>query len=393
MDVRKFVSPFGQLVTISGHDPRYGEDYALKAFVPADLPETMLLEPSTYAAVERASMAVARADQAARQLPNAGLLARPAIRREAVSTSALEGTFAALRDVLEADLLDDDDDLTRPSGAVSEVLNFVRAAEQAFAWVRERPITLGMLEDLQGILVRGTRADTSDAGRLRTCVVAIGADQRRLYDARFIPPPPGDLLRDGVTSWVEWINRPSGTPLLVKIAAAHYQFEALHPFNDGNGRIGRLVAILQLIRSEVLSVPIVNLSPWFETRRDEYQDQLLQVSHTGKFDPWIEFFCEAVRHQANEATEKVRRLVEVRDGMRAQLRDVRARGVSIQIADELIGYPMITATRAARRHQVTYQAANQGIARLTDLGILRELTGRKYGRMFVCDPVMAIIES
>jgi Fic family protein len=184
------------------------------------------------------------------------------------------------------------------------VHNYVEAAELAFDWIKDKPITVGMLEQLQKILVRGTRGDSHDAGRLRTTQVFIGADGGRVDDARFVPSPPGDQLRAGIDGWASWLMAEDTIPLVIKMALGHYQFETLHPFNDGNGRLGRLVCVLQLAHRGEMRVPVLNLSPWLEARRRQYQDHLLAVSATGDFEPWIRFFSEAVRAQGGSRSDK-----------------------------------------------------------------------------------------
>ncbi|UUO04270.1 Fic family protein [Mycolicibacterium novocastrense] len=260
MDVEKLrASPIGQLVHISGYDPRFKEDYDCVAFVPDPLPVELQLEAATYNAVVDATAAMARADQAASLLPNPALLARPATRREAVSTSALEGTYAALSDVFEADFLDADE----ITASVSEVRNYVTAAERAYELVaRGQPISIRMLEDLQQELLRGTASDGPHAGSVRTTQVFIGVGNRRVTSARFVPPPADHRLLDGLDAWQAWIrDARSPIPTIIRVAAAHYQFETLHPFHDGNGRLGRLVMALQLMASGDLRYPVLNISP------------------------------------------------------------------------------------------------------------------------------------
>ncbi|WP_433792451.1 Fic family protein [Actinoplanes sp. CA-252034] len=382
-------SPVGYLVRIDGWDPRYSEKYECAAFIPDPLPAELDLKQQTYSGVTAAAVAVARLDQAAFRLPNPGLLARPAIRQEAVSTSALEGTYAALDDVLEADFLN----RNQLTASVAEVHNFVEAAELAFEWIKDKPITVGMLEQLQKILVRGTRGDSHDAGRIRTTQVFIGAGGGRVDDARFVPSPPGDQLRAGIDAWATWLNAEDTFPLVIKMALGHYQFETLHPFNDGNGRLGRLVCVLQLAHRRELRVPVLNLSPWLEARRRQYQDHLLAVSATGDFEPWIRFFSEAVRVQAIRAVEKIDALHDWRDQALAQLAAAEVRGVAVRIVEDMLGYPLITATPTAERYGVSYQAANTAIRRLVELGILEERTGRRYGRVFAARKVLNIINA
>lgn len=381
-------SPVGTLIAISGIDGRSGKTYNHRAFLPEPLPEDLELEQATYRAITEATAAVARLDEAACRLPNPSLLARPAIRREAVSTSALEGTYAAFTDVLEGELLGEGD----RSAAVAEVVNYIQAAEHAFTWIENHPISMGLLGALQKTLVKGTRGETSDAGRVRTIQVCIGGGGN-IETARFVPPPPGDQLQAGVEAWIEWINRDDDIPLLVKLALGHYQFETLHPFADGNGRLGRLVCVLQLGRRGELRVPVLNLSPWLEQRRTTYQDHLLRCSVTGQFDEWIRFFSEAVTAQALRAVEKIDALHVWKEATVRQLGAAKVRGVALTIAGDLIGYPIITPTVAAQVHGVTYQAANAAIKRLADFEILQERTGRPYARLFAAPGVLRIIDS
>jgi Fic family protein len=393
MDVKAMAqSPIGQLVPISGIDPWRGEHYEHQAFVPDALPErleALNLSAETWSAVVDAAAALAKLDQAGRQVPNPELLRRPTLRREAQSTSALEGTYAAFTDLLEADL-----DVGRPprSAEVREVLNYVQAAERAFEWIEDRHLTLGLLGELQRILVRGTSGDLSDAGGVRDRQVVVGAQRRPITESRYVPPPPGDVLQSGVEAWLSWLNAPSDIPHVVRAALAHYQFESLHPFSDGNGRLGRLIVVLQLMRYEVLHYSLLIVSPWFEARRLEYQDALLSVSQTGDFDPWIKFFSDGLRAQADETFVRIAELLDYQDELRALIRDRGIRGVRAQIMEDIVGQPIIAVPWAAQRYGVSYQAANEAIAKLVDAEILEEMTGRNYDRLFAARRVLRIIE-
>ena len=253
-----------------------------------------------------ARAALAALDSSASQLPNPGLLRRPTLRREAQSTSALEGTFAPLQDVLAAD----EDEPSE--GSLDEVLNYVRAAEHAFAWFADgRPLTVGLLTDLQGRLVRGTAADTEQAGRVRDVQVMIGSSPgARVTDARFVPRPPGPELEHQVRDVVEWMSTDHGGEIDPVVAAgmAHYQFETLHPFNDGNGRIGRLLVVLHLMASGTLVEPTLTVSPWFEARRGDYYERLLGVSARGDWDGWIRFFADGLAASATDTRRSLRDL-------------------------------------------------------------------------------------
>lgn len=372
---------------ISGTDGRAGHHYEYWAYLADPLPVSIDLGGSTWTTVARAEAALGRLDEAARQVPEPALLRRPSLRREAQSTSALEGTFAPLQEVLEADV----DDREGASAEIREILNYTVAAETAFEWIAERPATIGLLGHLQGILVQGTAGDLPDAGRLREIQVFIGPRGAAIEDARFIPAPPGDRLRAGIDNWLAWVNDPPGdmSPV-VQAAIAHYQFETLHPFSDGNGRIGRLLIVLQLMRLGVLEQPILVVSPWFEARRSEYQDALLHLSMSGDWDRWITFFATGVAAAADSTRERVVALFDWREETIAAARAAGLTGVAERLAGELIGAPVLNAAHVATTHEVTHQAAMNALRRLVTLGVLAERQRR--GRVsFIAPRVLELL--
>jgi len=386
-------SPVGKLVPIRWLDPWQGGIHDHQAFVPDPLPvelDALELSGATWSVVVAAATALAKLDQAGSQVPNPDLLRRPALRREAQSTSALEGTYAAFTDLLEADL---DEDKPARSAEVREVLNYVRTAELAFGWIADRPITLGLLGELQKTLVRGTAGELSDAGGVRDRQVLIGGHRLPIHEARFVPSPPGDVLQSGVDEWMRWINAARPMPEVIRAALAHYQFETLHPFSDGNGRLGRLLVVLQLMQYGVLHHPLLIVSPWFEARRREYQDQLLRVSRTGDFNTWIAFFGEGLRAQAAETLRRLEALLDYQDELRNVIRQQGIRGVRARLMEGVIGQPVIAVSWAASHYGVSYQAANEAIAKLVRAGVLEEMTGRNYDRLFASRRVLAVVEN
>ena len=381
-------SPIGQLVPIR---VVLGDQvWEHQAFVPDPLPRTVELSQKTWTIVTEASSALARLDGAGRRLPNPYLLVRPAITREAVSSSALEGTYAELQDVLQAELLDDNNVL---DAATAEVRNYVLAAERGLEMIETLPVSRRVLTETHGILMRGSRGDHAEVGAFRRRQNWIGSRARApVTEALFVPPPPGETLERGIDDWERWVNDRSITlPTVVKTALAHYQFEALHPFIDGNGRIGRLVVVLTFIAAGDLAIPLLNVSPFFERARDEYIDHLRTVSETGDFEPWVAFFAEAVRVQAQLGLTKAEELIGVRDQITQRLRDVGVRGTAIRIAENIIGYPVTTVARAAEQSGVSYESANSAVGRLVDEGVLHEITGGNYRRVFVAQEVLDII--
>jgi Fic family protein len=275
------------------------------------------------------------------------------------------------------------------------ILNFERMAELAFSWPEDRPLTIGMLGDLQRMLVRGTAGELSDAGGLRDRIVVIGAPGRILDEARFVPPPPGDQLRAGVESLLAWINAPPELPTVVQAAMVHYQFESLHPYSDGNGRLGRLLVIVQLLRGAVIREPLLVVSPWFEQRRDQYQDALLNLSLDGDWDAWIAFFAEGVAASAAESQSKVERLVCLQGELRAKVQSAGKRGVAERLAPDLVGRPYLTQKEVSQEYALSKQGASNAIKTLVDLEILRRSGVRAFGnaRVYVAPAVVDIVAS
>jgi Fic family protein len=378
----------GHLMPIKGYDQFLKRDYAHYAFVPHPLGDTFDLQQRTYKAVGEAERAIGRLDAAMRQVPDASVLVRPAIYREAVSTSALEGTYAPLAEVIEADY---NDEAPQRSYEVREVLNAVRATEKSIELLAKRPICVTVLNDLQQILVQGTRSDGADAGRLRTGQVYIGERRNGIEKSRFVPPPAGPVLVEGMDAWEKWINAEDDVPLIVKVVMGHYQFETLHPYSDGNGRLGRLIILLQLMEAGALSHPVLDLSSWLEPRRDEYKDHLLGVSRTGAADPLVAFMSEGLAKASDQALRRIERLQATSKGIVRKLKQDGARGVALDLVDDLMRSPFITAAQAAASHGVTYPPANNAIQRMVKLGILRQWGERKYGRIYLCEALLSAV--
>lgn len=388
MDVERFrKSPVGSLVPLRGTDGRTGDRYDHFGFVPDPLDEPPRLSGSTWTVVSRANRSLGALEQGASLIPNPGILRQPTLRREAQSTSALEGTFAPLDDVLAAEAVGSGE----RSAALAEVLNYVESAEMGFTWVQDRAVTTGLLEELQSVLVRGTRADTAQAGRVRDIPVAIGSHGGAIEDARFVPMPPGIALRSAVDDLLQWVADAEGNRVdpVVAAAMAHYQFETLHPFNDGNGRLGRLLIVLQFMRSKVLTEPLLSVSPWFEARRERYQDALAAVSAEGDWDAWVALFAEGIHQSAVDTGERMTALLAVQSSYRDRIRDSGLRGMVVDVVDLLIGTPFVTIPMVASATTKTYQAASNAVQRLQEVGILDEVE-RQGVRIFRATDVVRV---
>ncbi len=389
-------SPVGAVVPISGDDPRFGETYDVEAFVPAPLPVRVDLPGPVWMAVSEAVTELGRIDAAASLIPNPQLVTRIATRREAIGTSALEGTYADLTELFAAEVLPLEEQEAGVAPNVREVMNYARAADMAYGWIGERPITLGMVQALQAEIVRGTDADRPEAGSIRTSQVFIGAKDRRVSEARFVPPPPGDQLRVLLEQWVAWLTAPEPVEqiqLIARVAMAHYQFESIHPFTDGNGRVGRLVTILQMMSEGALRSPVLSVSPWLRDRADEYRDHLLGVSTTGEWAPWIEFFAQAVSAEARSGHDRIMRLLALRDEIGNTVRSSLPRArLAVEIADDLIAFPILSVADAERRYGRTNQANRNAVASLVDIGVLEPYGEARYDRLYWNPRVFQVID-
>ena len=324
-------------------------------------------------------MSLARLDELGRNLPNPDLLRRPIIRREAQSTSSLEGTYERLETVLAEDYATGDDKGAM-TDSMHEVLNYVDAADFGIGRIQEGwPINMQLVRQLQQILVSGTRSDNEQAGNIRNSQVFIGSPTRRIEDARFVPMQPGQDLGIAVQALLDWWSSRTEPGLAVLDAALfHYQFETLHPFTDGNGRIGRLLILLQLLSRGLLSQPLLSLSPWFEPRRGDYQDHMLAVSTRADWENWMLFFSQGLEESCEDALLRAKRLLHIQEQYRRIIMEHRLGGTTLAIADLLIGSPVLTPAGAARIGGKSLSSARYALEHLCELGIVyRERAGRR----------------
>lgn len=384
-------SPVGKLVPIEGVDAVVGE-FSYWAYLPDPLPTRPDLSLATWNAVSEASRALGRLHQACAQLPNPQLLIVPTLVREAMDTSALEGTFGALSEVLEARLPGSQQ---AASPETREIRAYEDMANQGFDSIREgRPLSVAMLCNLQEILARGSRTPVRDPGQVRRHQVFVGPrSARSIEEARYVPPPPDDRLRSGLTDWESWINGNPDLPVAVRVALAHYQFEALHPFGDGNGRVGRLTTVLQLMKAGTIDFPALTVSHWFLHHRDEYQQGLFNVSTTGDWNPWVTFFCQALCEQSERSVRASQELLGWLADIRTQLSERHWTGLIHDLATDLIEWPIITLMFTAKKYDRSVPTAKSAIDRLASIDVLTEMTGRSYGRVFAARKVMAIVEA
>lgn len=380
------VSQVGTYVPISGFDARFNEEYHVDAFVPRELPAILTMQDSTWLAITEAVAELASLDTATGLVPNPRLITRIAARAEAVGTSAIEGTFAELPELYTTEALPAGDGARQAPPRVLEVLNYARAAEDAYSWISERPITISMLSALQREIVRDTESDGPDAGALRTKQAFVGAKDRPIREAYYIPPPPGDQMRSLLEQWVVWLTDEVAVqriPLVARVAMAHFQFEAIHPYTDGNGRLGRLAVVLQLLREGALAEPVLSISSWLYNSGAAYREALGAVSSTGHWDPWISFFAHAVASAARADRDRIGRVAKLREEISTMVRQRLPRAaLAREIAESLIESPVLSVASAKRRHGRSDQANRSAIYQLVEAGLLEPYGDASYRRLY-----------
>lgn len=354
------------------------------AFVPAPLPPELSWDTGLVRALSQADAALSELSGLGRQLPNPHLLIAPYVRREAVLSSRIEGTRASL-----SDLLLDEADLDRPTDAdVQEVRNYVAALEHGLERLRDLPLSLRLVRELHERLMRGVRGDKATPGELRRSQNWIGPAGSTPATAAYVPPPP-DLMPDLLSNWELFLHDRDGFPDLVQCAVMHEQFEAIHPFLDGNGRLGRLLITLFLVERGRLSQPLLYLSDFIEARRQEYYETLQRVRTDGDWPGWLRFFLTGVEETARAAVHQAGLLMDLRETWRQRL---HRKPNAVRLLDELFVNPYLTVARAAQILGVTQPTARQLVGLLQEEGLLHEITGRSWGRLYLASPILRAIE-
>jgi Fic family protein len=322
-------------------------------------------------------------------LANPHLLIRPFIRREAVSSSRIEGTITRLDQLF---LFEAEPEHVAHPTDVSEVSNYVRALEHGLQLLKEgTPLCLRLIREVHARLMEGVRGGDKQPGSFRRCGVLIGRHGQTYQQARFVPPEHtalDSLLRD----FEQFLNTPGDLPAVVQLALAHYQFECIHPFMDGNGRVGRLLISLMLCERGVLPQPLLYLSAFFEQHDQEYKDCLLNVSRTGAWGDWIDFFARGVTEQARDAVLRSNRLLDLGKQYQKRVADVARSSAALQLLEELFASPYTTVALASDVLNMTYQAALYNVNKLIEAGVLREMTGRSTNRVYCADEILKLLD-
>ncbi len=354
-----------------------------RAFIPAPLPPDPPIQISEKIQVllSQADRALGRLDGSIQTLPHPDLFVYMYVRKEAVLSSQIEGTQSSLQDVLaaEARILAPD----RPSD-VNEVVNYVRAMNHGLSLLTELPVCIRLIREIHSKLLEGVRGSHLTPGEIRTTQNWIGAGGCTLNEATYVPPPPHEVA-EHLAQFEKFLHSDPHLPLLIKIGLAHAQFETIHPFLDGNGRVGRLLITFLLCEQQVLLKPVLYLSYYFKQHRQTYYDHLQAVRDAGEWETWIQFFLRGVIEVSQQATDTARRILQLREDHRQFITENlgRAAGNGHRVLEHLYQNPIVSVNDVQSLIGTTYPAANNLVANLANGGILHEFTGQARNRRFI----------
>jgi Fic family protein len=355
--------------------------------VPRPLPPEIVWAPSAVSLLSRADRALGELAGIGRALPNPHLLILPFARREAVLSSRIEGTQASLSDLYAYEAAPNSDTI----GDVREVFNYVRALEYGIARLNALPLSLRLIREIHERLMHGVRGEHSTPGEFRRSQNWIGPSGCLLNDATYVPPPVEEM-RACLGEFERFLHTRNDIPPLVQLALIHYQFEAIHPFIDGNGRVGRLIIVMLLCLWELLPQPLLYLSAYFEANRQTYYDLLLSVTHRGTWEEWIRFFLEGVASQASDAIRRSHRIQDLRREYRTRFQATKSSARLLQVVDLLFGAPVLSVNQVREAMDVSFPSANRYVKQLEGAGIIHEITGQSRNRLYRAGDILDAIE-
>jgi len=360
------------------------------AFIPAPLPPELDWSPALLTTLSEAERELAKLTTVAGNFPFPHLLIQPFIRREAVLSSRIEGTRASLTDLYnyesaQMSFLERDDD-------VREVHNYVLALDYGLERLQTLPVSQRLIRELHARLMEGVRGGQFTPGEFRKTQNWIGAAGSTIETATYVPPPV-DEMKTALGAMETFIHADTELPALVRAGLIHYQFEAIHPFLDGNGRVGRLLVLLLLCEWGVLSQPLLNLSAYFEHYRQEYYDHLLAVSQHGKWEEWLRFFLRGISAQAQDSVFRMTRLQGIRTRYEELVQADNNPQRMSAVIDFIFSRPILTLRQLETALDIPYMAAKRYVDKLVEAGVLKETTGNARNRVFMAYEVFQALEN
>jgi Fic family protein len=360
-----------------------------RAFIPTHLPPkpAVKIEGELQNLLSRADMALARLDGVAQMLPNVDLFIAMYVKKEALLSSQIEGTQASLDDLFAYE----SGDKLQNLNDVTEVVNYVKAMNYGLDRLQSLPMSLRLIKEIHAILLEGARGSERLPGEFKRSQNWIGPPGCTLNEASYVPPPPHEAL-EAMGSLEHYFHDKERLPILVDCALIHYQFETIHPFLDGNGRMGRLLITFYLCWKGVLHKPLLYLSYYFKKNRQEYYDRLNMVRETGNYEQWVDYFLRGVENISGAAMDTARQILELQTNHRRLLWEKKISSpIAVGILEQLFYKPTVSIAQIAERFNVSYQAASTLVAQLEKVQILRETTGRKRDKRYVYSDYLDIL--
>jgi Fic family protein len=358
-------------------------------FIPAPLPPALGWPLPLVTILSEAERNLGKLASIAELLPISQLLVQPFVRREAVFSSRIEGMRASLADLYtyETQL-----SFLEPATDVQEVHNYVEALDYGLDRLKTLPVSLRLIRETHARLMADVHGKFLTPGEFRRSQNWIGPAGSTLENAPYVPPPVDEMLQ-ALDQLEKFIQATSDLPPLVRAGLVHYQFEAVHPFLDGNGRVGRLLVILLLCEWGLLPQPLLYLSAYIDANRQEYYDRLLRVSQRGDWEGWLQFFLSDVSTQSLDVVKRIARLQDLRSAYQSRLEPLRAAGRLLQTVDVLFARPIISVRQVEAALQVPYLTAQRYVEKLVEMGLLREITGKARNRLYCADEVLRAIDA
>lgn len=385
MNVEAFrKSRTGELITVTRSPSSY------VAFVPSALPpELSIYDADLLQTLSQADRSIGELAGVGRIIPNPDLLVIPYMTIEALASSRIEGTQASLSDLFIFEAASE----KKPNDDVQEVLNYLNALRFGLTRLKTLPLSLRFIREVHEKLMRGVRGGTPDKtpGEFRRSQNWIGSAGATLQQATYVPPPPDKML-ELLHNFELYLHADTTLPFLVFLAVVHYQFEVIHPFLDGNGRLGRLLLTFLLCSRNELPQPLLYLSRYFELHQQTYYDKLIGVSRDGDWLGWLTFSLEAVRTQSRDAIEKANRILEYREQKRRELLSSKVRPVVLAVFDSIFLNPYVSVALLSERTSFSYNTLNSGVGELLQEGTLRLYSDQKRNRIFVAHELLRLLE-
>jgi len=362
------------------------------AYLPNPLPPAINYDKELINSLSEADRILGNLSGIGTLLPNPDLLITPYVKREAVLSSKIEGTQASLSDLFYFEAAGKEERAKEVKTTdILEVVNYVKAMNYGLNRLKELPLSLRLIREIHKELMHKVRGDHLTPGEFRRSQNWIGPAGCTLNDASFVPPPVHEM-HEALDKFEKFLHDKENLPGLIQCALIHCQFEAIHPFLDGNGRVGRLLITLFLCEKEYLIYPLLYLSAFFEKNRREYYDRLLAVSQKGAWEDWIKFFLRAVAYQSKDAIDNSKLILSLLEKYRKMLCEKRSSSYALALLEEIFLNPFITISYAAKRMKTTYPTAKAAVDKLRECGILVEASDKRWGRAYKAHELLKLLE-